>query len=306
MDIRNTPLVQEATVARRSTPLVVAWLVAFGLGVIVVAQMLVDPFAWSMLGYPDYGTPLSELVLLFTNLATLLVLAAWLWLWEGRPFRTIGLSRGDALHGLVIGFLAGCALFALPTLGLIAAGQIGPGNPLAMESTGWAALPIALAFLPVWLIESGAEEAVMRGYLLQRHALKLPAWPAILVVSVGFALAHLDPEPVVLVNTALFSMGLCFVALAQGSLWSCIGIHAGWNMTQGQIFGLPVSGTALTNSLFSFAPTQGSRPLLTGGNYGVEGSIPVTVALALACVAAYYYFRRVSEPASNSGGDPAS
>ena len=161
-----------------------------------------------------------------------------------------------------------------------------------------------IAFLPVWLVQSGTEEAVMRGYLLQRHALKLPAWPAILIVSVGFAAIHLDPEPVVLANTALFSTALCFVALAQGSLWPGIGIHAGWNMVQGQVFGLPVSGTPLANSLFSLAPVPGTAPLLTGGGYGPEGSLPVTLVLILACIAAYLHFRRTSEASPVAGPHP--
>ncbi|MBL8581159.1 MAG: CPBP family intramembrane metalloprotease [Rhizobiaceae bacterium] len=292
MDIRSSALVEGANEARRSTPLVVAWLVAFGLAVIVVAQMIVDPWAWALLGYPPDGTPASEIIQLFTNGATLLVLAAWVWLWERRRFRTIGFRTLDASRALLLGFAAGVALLAIPVLALAAVGQLRSGLAPAVTTAGADALPVVLGFIPVWLVQSGTEETVMRGYLLQRHALKLAAWPAILLVSVGFAIVHLDADPVALVNTVLFSVFLCFVSLAHGSLWPAIGIHAGWNMAQGNIFGIAVSGVPLTNSVFAFGPAPDSASLLTGGFYGLEASLVATVVLGVSSVAAYLYFLR--------------
>lgn len=293
MDIRSCALVQGATEARRKTPLVLAWLVAIGLGVIVVAQMLVDPWAWALLGYPADGTPASEVIQLFTNGATILVLAAWVWLWEGRRFRTVGFRTPDPSRALLLGFAAGVGLLAVPVLALALFGQLERGLAPAVTTSGLNALPVVLAFIPVWLVQSGAEEAVMRGYLLQQHALRLKAWPAILLVSVGFAVIHPGTDPVAMANTALFSVFLCFVALAQGSLWPGIGIHAGWNMAQGNIFGLAVSGVPLTNSVFAFGAPPGTAPLISGGDYGIEASLATTLVLCLASVAAYAHFRHV-------------
>jgi membrane protease YdiL (CAAX protease family) len=301
MDIRSTALVQEATAARRGTPLVVAWLVAFVLAVIVVANMLVDPFVWQLFGYPADGTPLSELILLFTNAATLIVLGLWVVLWEQRPFASIGLRAGNWWRLLGVGLAAGMALLAAPALLLLLAGQLANDAAPGVATHGTAALPVVLAFIPVWFVQSGAEEAVMRGYLLQRHALRLPAWPAILVVSIGFALAHQDFDPIVLANTILFSIFVCFVALATGSLWLGIGIHAGWNMAQGNIFGIPVSGTALSNSILALGPAPDARPWLTGGDYGIEGSLFVTVVLLVASVLSCRHFMLTGDGTAKAG-----
>src|SRR5205823_14343263 len=60
------------------------------------------------------------------------------------------------------------------------------------------------------------------------------------------------------------------------SLWLPMGIHAAWNFTQGEIFGVPVSGTTVHGLLRS--RLTGS-PLLTGNGFGLEAS-PVAIVSA--------------------------
>ncbi|MGN6516267.1 MAG: lysostaphin resistance A-like protein [Rhizomicrobium sp.] len=62
------------------------------------------------------------------------------------------------------------------------------------------------------------------------------------------------------------------------SLWLPIGIHFGWNFTEGGIFGASVSG----GKSHGILATAFSGPdLLTGGKFGPEGSI-VTIGVCLA------------------------
>lgn len=67
------------------------------------------------------------------------------------------------------------------------------------------------------------------------------------------------------------------------NLWVAIGLHAGWNFTQGYIFSLPVSGGGAPDGLLL---TQRSGPeWLTGGPFGLEASLVtlcVTTAFGLA------------------------
>ena len=63
------------------------------------------------------------------------------------------------------------------------------------------------------------------------------------------------------------------------SLWMPMGLHAAWNITQGEIFDVPVSGLAM-NGLVN-ARIQGPE-LLSGGQFGFEASI---IALVLATAA---------------------
>ncbi len=66
------------------------------------------------------------------------------------------------------------------------------------------------------------------------------------------------------------------------SLWVCIGLHMGWNFTQGTAWGVPVSGTNEPGWLESSRP---GPEWLSGGSWGAEGSvIAVLVCLAAAMV----------------------
>src|SRR6185437_145917 len=67
------------------------------------------------------------------------------------------------------------------------------------------------------------------------------------------------------------------------NLWLPIGIHLGWNFTEGGIFGVSISGGAAAKGLFSVSLV--GHTLLTGGQFGPEASIvAIVVCLALAAV----------------------
>ena len=63
-----------------------------------------------------------------------------------------------------------------------------------------------------------------------------------------------------------------------GNLWVPIGIHWSWNYTQGNIFGLAVSGGNTNESIL--ATTVNGPEIITGGAFGPEASI-ITVILGL-------------------------
>ena len=51
-----------------------------------------------------------------------------------------------------------------------------------------------------------------------------------------------------------------------GRLWLPIGLHIGWNFTEGSLFGMSVSGNAIDTGLLHGTLT--GPPLLTGGAFG--------------------------------------
>jgi membrane protease YdiL (CAAX protease family) len=76
---------------------------------------------------------------------------------------------------------------------------------------------------------------------------------------------------------------LALAYAATDRLWLPIGVHTGWNFTEGSVFGASVSGHAPGDALF-----QGSLSgpvTLTGGIFGPESSI-VGVAVCLVAAAA--------------------
>jgi hypothetical protein len=55
---------------------------------------------------------------------------------------------------------------------------------------------------------------------------------------------------------------------------------------------VPVSGnTSYLTSVFRFGPTEGASRFVSGGSFGPEGSLMVTLVWGLAAFLAYCYFR---------------
>ena len=69
---------------------------------------------------------------------------------------------------------------------------------------------------------------------------------------------------------------------ATRSLWFPIGLHLGWNFTEGGIFGVAVSGGPAAKGMLSVS--LAGPTLLTGGRFGPEASL-VAIALCLAAAA---------------------
>lgn len=175
------------------------------------------------------------------------------------------LALPEMLRGLAWGFLliTGCA--ALVVVSTSTRHQPGNGFP-------W--LELIAVFLPAVL----HEELLFRGYPFQ----KLLHWNrtfAILVVSLIFAGLHAGNSSVTsigLVNIFLGGILLSLAYVRYGRLWFPIGIHLAWNLTTGPILGHEVSGY---ESMRTVLIEAGSGPdLLTGGEFGIEGSVLMTLA----------------------------
>ena len=67
--------------------------------------------------------------------------------------------------------------------------------------------------------------------------------------------------------------------MATQRLWLSIGFHIGWNFTQGGLFSVPVSGHPAKGM---FQGALSGPDWLTGGAFGVEGSILAVIAVLAA------------------------
>ena len=68
--------------------------------------------------------------------------------------------------------------------------------------------------------------------------------------------------------------------LKNDTVWGVAGIHGAWNFAQGNLFGILVSGQPSGTSLMTFLP-QGNQDWLSGGSFGIEGSIMTSLVLLL-------------------------
>ncbi|MDS6114369.1 CPBP family intramembrane glutamic endopeptidase, partial [Streptococcus pneumoniae] len=201
---------------------------------------------------------------------------------EKRPIRTLGFYRENFLSNLLKGFSLGLALFLLTLLGLVVLGQY------RLESIHLN--PYSLAFvvftIPFWILQGTAEEVVARAWLLPQLASRTNLKLAILISSLFFTLLHMGNSgltPLSLVNLFLFGVAMALYLLKTDTVWGVAGIHGAWNFAQGNLFGILVSGQPSGTSLMTFLP-QGNQDWLSGGSFGIEGSIMTSLVLLLLIV----------------------
>lgn len=129
------------------------------------------------------------------------------------------------------------------------------------------------------------EELSFRGYPFQKLTQALGGFWAVVALSALFGAVHLgNPDAQGWLSWGFFNtiaVGVLF-ALARirsGSLWFSCGLHFGWNLFQGAVFGLPVSGLREFSTVVTTS-AQGSAAL-TGGGYGPEGSAICAIILVM-------------------------
>lgn len=144
-------------------------------------------------------------------------------------------------------------------------------------------LAVVVPVLTVMLGVAVTEELMFRGLGLQALERLLGSWVALPVTALFFGLVHLfnpGATPWTALAIAIEAGGLLGAAfLWRRNLWFVVGLHLAWNATVA-LLGLPVSGHAGPGLLV--ADVSGPA-LLTGGAFGIEGSlVTVTVGVLLA------------------------
>ena len=129
-----------------------------------------------------------------------------------------------------------------------------------------------------------SEELMFRGLPMVVTARVIGRWPAMLVLSTVFAVAHFqnpDVTPAGIGNIVLAGIFLSLAFFSRGGMWTAFGAHLGWNATLAAL-AAPVSGTPFDMPYIDYR--MGSPAWLTGGAFGPEGGLIATGVLALATV----------------------
>jgi membrane protease YdiL (CAAX protease family) len=126
------------------------------------------------------------------------------------------------------------------------------------------------------------EELLFRGYVLQKLYRVNRGW-AVLVTSLLFALAH-GGNPAVnalaFTNILLAGVLLALMWAWDGTLWMPIAGHISWNVISGPILGHELSGLVLSSTVL--AELDHGPAWVTGGDFGIEGSVLMTLTEAIA------------------------
>ncbi|WP_340699124.1 CPBP family intramembrane glutamic endopeptidase [Cellulosimicrobium funkei] len=148
---------------------------------------------------------------------------------------------------------------------------------------------------PILAVTVGAavtEELMFRGFPLQALERLLGSWVALAITAVFFGGTHLFNPGATLwsgLAIAIEAGGLLGAAfLWRRNLWFVIGLHFAWNATVA-LLGIPVSGHAAPGLLV--ADVSGPS-VLTGGAFGIEGSVVTVMLGALIAVPMLVLARR--------------
>ncbi len=225
-------------------------------------------------------------------LLTLAVFLGWLCgrFLEGLPFRALGAwFTKNWLTDFAWGFLIGGASIGLAALILIAFGAtVFRFNENAGQSA--IGLTLGISFV-IFACGAAAEEAFFRGYIFQTFTRAKLALFAVALTSLIFAAMHTsNPSANYLsfFNTLLAGIWFGAAYLKTRTLWLAFGIHLAWNWMQGAVLGISVSGiTSITTAPFLQATNVGS-PVLTGGDYGIEGGFACTIALIISTLVIWF------------------
>jgi membrane protease YdiL (CAAX protease family) len=161
---------------------------------------------------------------------------------------------------------------------LLAAGLIAAIGGVRFELDPARSVDNLLFGLYLFVSVSVLEELLFRGFLFQRLVAGLGVWPTQLALGGLFAVAHWGNPGMegatkvwASIDIALAAVMLGVAYLRTRSLALPIGLHLGWNWSQGYLLGFGVSGVDLTgwwHPVFQGLPTW-----ITGGEFGPEASV---------------------------------
>lgn len=240
---------------------------------LVITAWLGSLFPLRQTGLTD--GPLAVLVGLFVAAVTIAVYSGFVrWIERGTdgdlPF------DHSALPQLATGLGIGFALFCVAALAVMLLGG------LRIEG-GSGSLGDLSQMAGIAVFSGVTEELFFRGVMfrfLERAGGSILA----LVVTAGlFGAAHLvNPDATLVAAVAIVleaGVMLAAIYMLTRNLWTAIGLHAGWNFTQGYVFSLPVSGGGAPDGLLVTA--RSGPEWLTGGAFGLEASLVTVIVVTL-------------------------
>ncbi|MBQ4284689.1 MAG: CPBP family intramembrane metalloprotease [Lachnospira sp.] len=206
-------------------------------------------------------------------------------LFQKRSMSTLGFVKKGIFKEYLIGLVVGFAMFSMAVLIGVGAGAIELNGISPAFSLG-----LFVLYTIGFMIQGMAEEVLCRGYFMVSYARRYPVYAAILVNSLVFAALHLgNPGITVLsfVNLVLFGIFASVYFVRRGNLWGIGALHSIWNLVQGNFYGIKVSGLELTNSFLDTTMVEGNE-LFNGGDFGLEGSLSVTIVLVVGTIIMYF------------------
>jgi len=191
---------------------------------------------------------------------------------DKKSFKSLGFELTNYKADLLKGLVWGAALISLGFFALYFSGFI------TVIDTDFGAIQW-LSYIAFFIIVAFNEEILVRGYVLTNLMASMNKYWALIVTALLFSVMHLGNDSTSLISTAnIFIAGLMLgiYTIHKRNLWFPIAMHFTWNFFQGPVLGFEVSGTKMESVINQ---QVSGNPLITGGDFGFEGSLLLTVMM---------------------------
>jgi len=192
-------------------------------------------------------------------------------------FATVGLQLEHVFGNLMRG-----AIYAIGILGL-SFGILYLVGAIQIEAVQFEPIGL-LGYLLMFLLAALVEELTVRGYMIPLIAKDFHFMAAILLSSLVFAVLHMANAHFTWLSFANIFLGgylLGLIFYKKQELYTPLGLHWIWNYFQGNVLGFGVSGFQVESIL---SISQNGPDWLTGGEFGLEGSVVTTTILLMVSV----------------------
>lgn len=223
--------------------------------------------------------------MLFAEILLTIVVLLYCRFIEKRRLSTLGFVKDGMAKQYFLGLFTGAAAFSAAYLICVVTGGV-RFEGLNKEITSL----YIIGFFFGYILQGMAEEVLCRGYLMVSLSRRYHVTQAIIVSSLFFAFLHFSNSGFSLlafINLFLFGVFASLLLLEFGNIWIAGAFHSVWNFVQGNIYGIQVSGTNKSSSVFVTYNVAG-REIINGGSFGMEGGLSVTFILALGIVLLFY------------------
>ena len=215
---------------------------------------------------------------------------------EKTTFDYLGFTKENNLESIKVGL----GLAILGVIGVVAILLL--SNNIFLSVSKDLKIGIIVILIVLVLIQGFFEEIIFRGYLMTRLAVKKGKWLAIILSSIFYLVFHMSnpsTSKLDLINIFLISIVMSLLYWYFDNVLVVAVFHAFWNCISGVIFGFSISGIRVLDSIF-VVETISDKQILTGGSYGIEGSIITTVFFAILGLLVYMglylrMFRRIAK-----------
>jgi hypothetical protein len=178
----------------------------------------------------------------------------------------------------LLGLLIGVVLFSAVIGLLVATGTY--------HYVGYGSIPSVFTAFATTLTAATIEELLFRGFLFRVVQSIAGTWIGAAISAIVFGALHaFNAHATVLSSIAIAIEAGALLAMAYAAtqrLWLPIGLHLGWNFTEGSVFGVSVSGHHASPGLVR--GVLNGPDYLTGGGFGIEASALAVLVCSVATV----------------------